>query len=115
MNLSKYTDENEAIGLVTAFLSKKAVSVIAPLWTIDNITHDAFITAVNKSGIADSSKAWNLADILGKFENPYESIPFVQYASIGIVLRRLPEKEQEEILSYLQENDPSPYTQKETV
>lgn len=110
---SKYTDENEAIGLVTAFLSKKAVSVIAPLWTIDNITHDAFIDAVNKSGVADRPKAWNLADILGKFENPYEAIPFVQYANIDIVVGRLPE--QKEILSYLQENDPFPYNQKAIV
>jgi hypothetical protein len=113
---SKYTDENEAIGLVTAFLSKKAVSVIAPLWKIDNITHDAFITAVNKSGIADRPEAWNLADILCEFKNPYESIPFVQYASIGIVVGRLKQEEkQEEILSYMRENDPFPYTQKTTV
>lgn len=110
---SKYTDENEAIGLVTAFLSKKAVSVIAPLWKIDNITHDSFIKAVDKSGIA--KKAWNLADIFCDFENLYESIPFVQYASIGIVVGRLQEEKQEEILSYLRENDPSPYNPKETV
>ena len=109
-----YSDENEAIGLVTAFLSKKAVSVIAPLWTIDEVTLNNFITAVDKSHITNSPKAWNLADIICKFENFYETIPFVQYASIAIVVRRLPKEAKQEILSYLQD-DPITYNQKENV
>ena len=110
----KYTDENEAIGLVTAFLSKKAVSVIAPLWTIDEATLNNFITAVDKSHIVDSPKAWNLADIVGKFKNFYETIPFVQYASIAIVVRRLPREVKQEILSYLHDNHLT-YNQNENV
>lgn len=101
---SKYTDENEAIGLVTAFLAKKSVSVIASLWKIDNIIHDTFIRAVDKSGIANCSEAWNLADVLSRFEKFHESIPFVQYASIAIVVRRLPNDAKNEILSYLQDD-----------
>ena len=99
---SKYTDENEAIGLVTAFLAKKSVSVIASLWKINNIIHNNFIRAVDESGIADYSEAWSLADILGKFEDSDETISFVQYASIAIVVRRLPKEAKKEILSYLQ-------------
>lgn len=99
---SKYTDENEAIGLVTAFLAMKSVSVIASLWKIDHIIHNNFIRAVDESGIADYSEAWSLADILGKFENFDETISFVQYASIAIVVRRLPKEAKKEILSYLQ-------------
>lgn len=105
---SKYTDENEAIGLVTAFLAKKAVSVIASLWKIDAVIHNNFIRAVDESGIADHSEAWSLADILCKFEDSDETIPFVQYASIAIVVRRLPKEAKQEILSYLQD-DPLTY------
>lgn len=105
---STYTDENEAIGLVTTFLAKKAVSVIASLWKIDNIIHNNFIRAVDESGIANYSEAWSLADILCKFEDSDETIPFVQYASIAIVVRRLPKEAKQEILSYLQD-DPLTY------
>ena len=111
---SMYTDENEAIGLVTAFLAKKAVSVIASLWKIDIVIHDNFIRAVDESGIADDSEAWNLADVLGRFRDFYESIPFVQYASIAIVVRRLPKKTKQEILSCLQGNPLLP-NQKENI
>lgn len=100
---SKYTDENEAIGLVTAFLAKKSVSVIASLWKIDDITHNDFIRAVDESGIANYSEAWNLADILSRFSDFYESISFVQYASIAIVVGRLPKELRQEIWSYLQD------------
>lgn len=105
---STYTDENEAIGLVTAFMAKKAVSVIASLWKIDSEIHDNFIRAVDKSGIANYSEAWNLAEVLGGFKDIYESIPFVQYASISIVVKRLPKEAQQEILSCLQD-DPLTY------
>lgn len=111
---STYTDENEAIGLVTAFLAKKTVSVIASLWKIDNIVHNNFIRAVDESGIANYSEVWNLADVLGRFRDFYESIPFVQYASIAIVVRRLPKEAKQEILSCLQGNPILP-NQKENV
>lgn len=83
----KYTDENEAVGLVTAFLAKKAHSVIAPLWVITMNLHDCFIDVVNKSDVINSPDPWNLATIF-KNSNKTESnylIPFVQYANLEIV------------------------------
>lgn len=64
-------------------------------------THDTFIRAIDDSGIADYPEAWNLADILYRFGDFYESISFVQYASIAIVVRKLPIEAKQEILSYL--------------
>ena len=86
---SKHTDENEAIGLVTTFLAKNAVSVIAPLYKIDYHTHNLFIETLNTSNVLNSSEPWNLTDVLSQCKSPYILSTFVQYANIGIVERRI--------------------------
>lgn len=84
---SKYTDENEAVGLVTAFLAKRATSVIASLWSIHYNTHDLFIDTLKNGNSFNSSKPWDLTDILSQCKEPYRLIPYVQYANIGIIER----------------------------
>ena len=86
---SQYTDENEAIGLVTSFLAKNTVSVIAPLWRIGYYTYNLFIETLNKSNIVNSPEPWNLTDIFRQCERHYILSPFVQYANIEIVERRI--------------------------
>ena len=86
---SKYTDENEAVGLVTAFLSKGAFSVIAPLCPISFPTHDDFIELINGSNVICNSQSWNL-DSLNIFKKLNPSgfgyfVPFVQYTSLDII------------------------------
>lgn len=82
---SKYTDENEAVGLVTAFLAKNATSVIAPLWSIHYDTHNLFIDALNKNSNYNSPRPLDMMDLLSQCEEPYRLVPYVQYANIGIV------------------------------
>lgn len=86
---SKYTDENEAVGLVTAFLSKGAFSVIAPLCPISFYIHDEFIELVNKSNVIPNSQNWNLdkLNIFKKLDSPKFGyfVPFVQYTSLDII------------------------------
>lgn len=82
---SKYTDENEAVGLVTAFLAKNATSVIAPLWSIHYDTHNLFIDVLNKNSNFNSPKPLDMMDLITQCEEPYRLIPYVQYANIGIV------------------------------
>ena len=85
---SRYTDENETVGIVTAFLAKKARSVIAPLCIINVFRHNSFIELVNESGILSSPNSWNLSDILTDIENKNQLaylIPFVQYANLELI------------------------------
>lgn len=86
---SKYTDENEAVGLVTSFLTKNAISVIASLWSIHYNTHDFFIETLNKSNIIKSPHSWDLSEILYECKEPYRLTPFVQYANIAVIERRI--------------------------
>ncbi|MDI9395292.1 MAG: CHAT domain-containing protein [Euryarchaeota archaeon] len=86
---SKYTDENEAVGLVTAFLSKGAFSVIAPLCPISFSTHDRFIKLINENNVISNSQSWNL-DFLNIFKGLPSIkfsyfVPFVQYTSLDII------------------------------
>ena len=88
---SKYTDENETVGVVTAFLAKKARSVIAPLCTITAYRHNSFIDLMNKSDVLNSPNSWNLSDILKDPEDKkqlIDLIPFVQYANLELVEER---------------------------
>lgn len=92
---SKYTDENETVGVVTAFLAKKARSIVAPLCVITVLRHDRFIKLVNESGVLNSPNSWNLSDILKNPEDKEQLdylTPFVQYANLGLVEERV-EKE----------------------
>ncbi|MDW5551503.1 CHAT domain-containing protein [Methanosarcina sp.] len=95
---TKFTDENEAVGLVTAFLSKGADSVIAPLCPISSYIHNSFINLLNDSNIIYTSQSWNL-DTCNIFrslkknkvlnENKFVYfVPFIQYASLDIVGKR---------------------------
>lgn len=89
--LTTVTDDNEAVGLVTAFLSKGAESVIAPLCSISGYIHNSFIELINESNILFASQSWNLnADnifkVLKKKKKKFVYfVPFVQYASLDIV------------------------------
>ncbi len=85
---SKYTDENEAVGLVTAFLAKNATCVIASLWSIHYNTHNLFIDILNNSNSFNSPKPWDLMDLLSQCKEPYRLIPYIQYANIGIIEKR---------------------------
>lgn len=87
---TKYTDENEAVGLVIAFLAKEAQSVIAPLCIITKNLHNKFIEFLDENNITNQD-TWNLSDIFKsniiensevKLEN---LIPFVQYANLEII------------------------------
>ncbi|KAF5415057.1 MAG: hypothetical protein C5S48_06795 [Candidatus Methanogaster sp.] len=92
---SKYTDENETVGVVTAFLAKKARSIIAPLCVITVLRHDRFIELVNESGVLNSPNSWNLSDILKNSKNKNKLgylIPFVQYANLELVEERYMKK-----------------------
>ena len=85
---SKFTDENEAVGLVTAFLAKKAYSIIAPICDITAMRHNRFIDVINNSGLIQSN-VWDLSSILSDMdpndENSNYLIPFVQYANLELV------------------------------
>lgn len=89
---TKSTDENEAVGLVTAFLSKGADSVIAPLCPISGYIHNSFITLLNDSNIIHTSQSWNLntdSIFKGLKRNKFVYfVPFIQYASLDIVGKR---------------------------
>lgn len=87
---NKYTDKNESVGIVTAFLDKNAISVIAPIWTIDTTIYRNFIRALNNSDELNSTGPWNLSNIKRNVENNEDLRPFVQYASIAVVVSRLP-------------------------
>ena len=92
---SKYTDENETVGVVTAFLAKKARSIVAPLCIITVLRHNRFIKLVNKSAVLNSPSSWNLSDILKNPKNKNKLgylIPFVQYANLELVEERLKKK-----------------------
>lgn len=87
--LSKFTDENEAVGLVTAFLAKKAHSIIAPIWDITVAQHNRFIDLINESEV-NQSKAWNISNIVKNLDisdkkSPGCLIPFVQYANLELI------------------------------
>jgi len=86
---SKYTDENEAVGLVTSFLTKNAISVIASLWSIHYNTHNFFIETLNKSNIIKSPDSWDLSEILYECKEPYRLTAYVQYANIAVIERRI--------------------------
>jgi len=93
--LTKYTDENESIGLVTAFLLKGANSVVAPICKISGYLHNQLIDHINENNMECVSEGWNLdhCNILktsiegqnltkGQWT---EFIPFVQYSNLGII------------------------------
>ncbi|MDD3245701.1 MAG: CHAT domain-containing protein [Methanosarcina sp.] len=92
--LTKITDDNEAVGLVTAFLSKGADSVIAPLCSISGYIHNSFIELINKSNTLYTSQSWNLNtdnifEVLKKKKNKFVYfVPFIQYASLDIVEKK---------------------------
>lgn len=87
--LTKYTDENESVGLVTAFLLKGANSVIAPICKISGSLHNELITQFNKNMVDYTSIDWNL-DRFNIFRGLTEElwihfVPFVQYSNLGII------------------------------
>lgn len=93
--LTKYTDENESIGLVTAFLIRGTNSVIAPICKISGYLHNQLIDHINENNMECVSEGWNLdyysilkASTKGQNLTKAqwtEFIPFVQYSNLKIV------------------------------
>lgn len=84
---SKYTDDNEVVGMVTALLSKNVQSIIAPLWKIFVRNHNSFVKIIEKNVDLLSPKPWNLSSIIQITEDNERMniIPFVQFAALDII------------------------------
>ncbi|MGB9929028.1 MAG: CHAT domain-containing protein [Methanosarcina sp.] len=85
--LCKYTNENEVIGLVTFLLSQNIKSVVAPIWTISELTHNIFIKSVEENLDYNKDEIWDLSRLV-KSADQYDNLfisQFIQYTDLEAV------------------------------
>jgi tetratricopeptide (TPR) repeat protein len=83
---SRFTEQSEAVGLMTAFITKGVRSVVGALWPITIGLHNDLLNTLADMRIGDNIGPWNISELARKSEmDEYMLTPFVQCGTLGLL------------------------------